>query len=201
MITEKRRQRFQDVLTHRFQDIIVLENIHDPHNALATIRNCDAFGIQTAHFIFETEKVFNPKALGKATSSSANKWVDIVCWEKSKDCFTHLKSQGYKLVATIIDPKARSLYRADFSKQKTALIFGNEGFGISEVAKEMSDELVYIPMNGFVDSINLSVSVGVMLYELSKQRTQFGHFFVSKETQGTILQKWTGLEIKKKMRL
>jgi len=201
MITEQRKQRFNNVIKNRLQDIIVLENIHDPHNALATIRNCDAFGIQTAHFIFETEKVFNPKALGKATSSSANKWVDIVCWKNSKDCFTHLKSQGYKLIATIIDPKAKRLHEADFSKQKTALIFGNEGFGISDTAKEMSDELVYISMNGFVDSINLSVSVGIMLHELSRQRIRSGELFLSKENQQAVLQKWTDLEIKKKMRL
>ena len=55
MITDDRQKRFKDVISHRFQDVIVLENIHDPHNALAAIRNCDAFGIQTAHFVFETE--------------------------------------------------------------------------------------------------------------------------------------------------
>ena len=201
MITEKRRQRFQSVISSRLQDVIVLENIHDPHNALAAIRNCDAFGIQIAHFIFETEKVFNPKALGKATSSSANKWVDIVCWEHSKECFTHLKSGGFKLMATIIDPKAKRLNEADFSKQKTALIFGNEGFGISQTAKDMSDELVYIPMNGFVDSINLSVSVGITLYELVRHRVQQKSFFLSQLEKDNLLRKWTDLEIKKKMRL
>ena len=86
MISEERKKRFQEVTSHRLQDVIVLENIHDPHNALAAVRNCDAFGIQTAHIIFETEKIFNPKELGKVTSSSANKWVDTICWEKTSEC-------------------------------------------------------------------------------------------------------------------
>ena len=201
MITEKRKQRFNEVIGKRLQDVVVLENIHDPHNALAALRNCDAFGVQTAHFIFETEKVFNPKALGKATSSSANKWVDIVCWEHSKDCFTHLKSHGYKLIATIIDPKAKRLDEVEFSRQKTALIFGNEGFGISETAKDISDELVYIPMNGFVDSLNLSVSVGVMLYELEKQRRHTQTYYLAEEERKVLLAKWINDEIRKKCRL
>ena len=167
MISDKRQIRFQSVISHRFQDVIILENIHDPHNALAALRNCDAFGIQTAHFVFETEKIFNPAELGKLTSASANKWIDTVTWNSMLQCSVTLKQQGFRILATVIDPKAKPLQEIDFNKQKIAIIFGNEGFGISETAKKAADELVYIPMNGFVDSINISVSVGLMLYELS----------------------------------
>ncbi|MBI4973811.1 RNA methyltransferase [Candidatus Roizmanbacteria bacterium] len=200
MITEERGQRFQDVISHRFQDVIVLENIHDPHNALAAIRNCDAFGIQTAHVVFETEKIFNPKELGKVTSSSANKWVDTVCWEKSADCYSSLREQGFKIIATIIDPKAKTLSEIDFNKQKNAIVFGNEGFGISETAKKMADELVYIPMSGFVDSINLSVSVGVMLYELSRQRQKKNSFCLTHDEQTDLFRRWSKIDLDKKLR-
>jgi len=201
MITDDRQKRFKDVISHRFQDVIVLENIHDPHNALAAIRNCDAFGIQTAHAVFETEKIFNPKELGKVTSSSANKWVDIVCWKKSVDCYSSLREQGFKIIATIIDPKAKTLSEIDFNKQKNAIVFGNEGFGISETAKKTADELVYIPMNGFVDSINLSVSVGIALYELNRQREKSEAFHLNQNEQDLLLKKWIDSEIKKKYRL
>lgn len=199
MITEERKKRFQDVISKRFQDVIVLENIHDPHNALAALRNCDAFSIQTAHFVFETEKMFNPKELGKVTSSSANKWIDTVCWEKSTDCFTQLKKDGFKIIATIIDPKAKSLHEIDFNIQKTAIIFGNEGFGISETAKKVADELVYIPMNGFVDSINLSVSVGIILYELSRQRQVNNKFKLTQKEQTNLFKKWYRIDLDKKL--
>src|SRR3989338_10256521 len=107
MITEERRNRFQNVISHRFQDVIVLENIHDPHNALAAIRNCDAFGIQTAHFVFETEKIFNPTELGKMTSASANKWIDTVTWNSMLQCSVSLKQHRYKIYASIIYTRAK----------------------------------------------------------------------------------------------
>jgi len=201
MITEKRKQRFQDVINNRLQDVVVLENIHDPHNALASIRNCDAFGVQTAHFVFETEKIFSPDKLGKLTSASANKWLETVTWSHTADCLNLLKKQGFRIVSTIIDLKAKRLHDVDFSEQKTALIFGNEGFGISKIAKDMSDELIYIPMNGFVDSLNLSVSVGVVLYELSKQRQNKKECYLSNTEKNELFEKWVDDEIKKKCRL
>jgi tRNA (guanosine-2'-O-)-methyltransferase len=201
MISEERKNRFKNVISHRFQDVIVLENIHDPHNALAALRNCDAFGIQTAHFIFETEKIFNPKELGKITSSSANKWVDTVCWKKSADCFYQLKKEEFNIIATIIDPSAKPIDEINLNKQKNAIIFGNEGFGISETAKKTADELAYIPMLGFVDSINLSVSVGIMLYKLAGQRKENGTFNLSPKEQDNVRKKWIDDEIKKKYRL
>jgi len=194
-------KRFKQVVSQRLPDCIVLENIHDPHNALAALRNCDAFGIQTVHFIFETEKIFNPKALGKATSSSANKWLDIICWKRSVDCFKKLKSQEYNLIATIIDAKAKKIEQVDFSKQKIAIIFGNEGFGISETAKQMADSLIYIPMQGFVDSLNLSVSVGIFLYELNRQRKRTGKGSLSMAQQKKIMNQWISEEQKRKLRL
>lgn len=201
MLTDDRLDRFKNVISHRFQDVIVLENIHDPHNALAAIRNCDAFGIQTAHVVFETEKIFNPKELGKVTSSSANKWVETVCWEKSAECFNQLKKDGFKMVATTIDPTAKLLSEIDFNKQKTALIFGNEGFGISETAKQMADELVYIPMRGFVDSLNLSVTVGVFLYELFRQREGKTLLHLSENEQQELFKKWKSADERKKLRV
>lgn len=198
ILTEKRLERFKGVASSRLGDCVVLENIHDPHNALAAFRNCDAFGIQTVHIIFETEKIFSPTALGKATSSSANKWVDTVCWKTSQECFRSLKADGFQLTATVIDPKAKKLTEMQFPKQKIALIFGNEGFGISATAKTSADELMYIPMSGFVDSLNLSVSVGVVLYELYKQRYLGKHKILSEKSVAELIDRWVSREQRRK---
>lgn len=170
MLTDERIERLKMVASNRIQDVVVLENIHDPHNAAAALRNCDAFGIQTVHVIFETEKMFNPEKLGKLTSASANKWLTIHTWASTTECFTSLKKDGFYIAATAIDKTAQSFDTFDFPEQKTAYVFGNEGFGITEMAKKLADKLLYLPMYGFVDSLNLSVTVGVVTHSIAKCR-------------------------------
>lgn len=178
MLTDERINRLKTVASNRIQDVVVLENIHDPHNAAAALRNCDAFGIQTVHVIFETEKEFNPEKLGKLTSASANKWLNVMTWTSSKECFTTLKKEGFFIAATAIDTTAQSFDTFELSTQKTAFVFGNEGFGITETAKKMADTLVYLPMYGFVDSLNLSVTVGVVAHHIAtlRQKTNIGRY-------------------------
>lgn len=172
MLTSERTERLKTVASNRIQDIVVLENIHDPHNAAAALRNCDAFGIQTVHVIFETEKMFNPEKLGKLTSASANKWLTIQTWTNTSECFNSLKKEGFYIAATAIDNTAQSFDTFDFPKQKTAYVFGNEGFGITETAKKLADKLLYLPMYGFVDSLNLSVTVGVVAHRVAVRRLE-----------------------------
>jgi tRNA (guanosine-2'-O-)-methyltransferase len=172
MLTEERMERLRTVASNRIRDVVVLENIHDPHNAAAALRNCDAFGIQTVHVIFETEKMFNPEKLGKLTSASANKWLTIQTWTSTSECFTSLKKEGFYIAATAIDNTAQSFDTFDFPTQKTAYVFGNEGFGITETAKRLADKLLYLPMYGFVDSLNLSVTVGVVAHRVAVRRLE-----------------------------
>lgn len=170
MLTDKRIERLKSVAAERLHDIIVLENIHDPHNAAAALRNCDAFGIQEVHVIFETEKMFDPEKLGKLTSASANKWLTVKTWTTTTECFAHLKGRGYTIIATAIDTKAVSFDVLVLPPTPVALVFGNEGFGITETAKKSADMLLYIPMYGFVDSLNLSVTVGICTHYLRSKR-------------------------------
>lgn len=172
MLTDKRIARLKSVAAERLHDIIVLENIHDPHNAAAALRNCDAFGIQEVHVIFETEKMFNPEKLGKLTSASANKWLTVKTWATTEECFAHLKARGYTIIATAIDTKAVSFDTLVLPPNPVALVFGNEGFGITETAKKSADMLLYIPMYGFVDSLNLSVTVGICTHFLRSKRSK-----------------------------
>lgn len=189
-LTNERVQRLTKVASNRLHDIIVLENIHDPHNAAAALRNCDAFGIQEVHVIFETEKMFNPEKLGKLTSASANKWLTVKTWTSTSECFAALKKEGYLIVATAIDKTAQSFDSFELPATKTAFVFGNEGFGITETAKKLADVLIYLPMYGFVDSLNLSVTVGVIAHHIRKVRNNSKECCYSDVESQELSQKW-----------
>ena len=201
MLTEERIHRLKTVASHRLHDVIVLENIHDPHNAAAALRNCDAFGIQTVHVIFETEKMFNPEKLGKLTSASANKWLEIKTWTTTSECFTSLKKEGFHIAATAIEKTAQSFDTYEFPKQKMAFVFGNEGFGITETAKNMADTLIYIPMYGFVDSLNLSVTVGVVAHQIVVQRLKTGVAQYSPQESHELATSWIAEDEKRRTRV
>ncbi len=199
-LTDERVKRLQDVASKRVKDAIVLENIHDPHNAAAALRNCDAFGIQTVHVIFETEKMFNPEKLGKLTSASANKWLTIKTWTSTAECFTSLKKEGFYLAATAIDAKAQSFDDFAFPDTKIAFIFGNEGFGITETAKKLADTLVYLPMQGFVDSLNLSVTVGIVTHKIALERTKTGKARFTPNEAKALSSEWIQRDEESRMR-
>ncbi len=201
MLTPERTSRLKKVASQRIKDIIVLENIHDPHNAAAALRNCDAFGIQEVHVIFETEKQFDAQKLGKLTSASANKWLTVKTWDTTKDCINHLKARGYTIIVTAIDEKATSFDTLNLPHTPCAFVFGNEGFGISETAKELSDIITYIPMYGFVDSLNLSVTVGVVVHALRKMRGKRGSTSFSEEEVSTLFDTWEKRDIQEKLRI
>ncbi len=171
--TPKRLARIQKVVANRTRDIVVvLENIHDPHNAAAILRSADACGIQDVYFIFEGQKPYNPAKVGKVSSSSANKWLTFHIFRTAVECLEELRSKGYTIVSTLLDPEAKSLYELCVSNKKIALVVGNEHVGISQSIKEMSDVLVYIPMRGFVESLNVSVAAAVSLFEIVRQQNE-----------------------------
>jgi tRNA (guanosine-2'-O-)-methyltransferase len=165
-----------------------LEDIHDPHNAAAVWRSVDGFGFQKVYLIFEKEKVFNPKKIGKASSSSANKWLDFKIFKSTKECLEELEKEGYKIFATVLDREAKKLGETDFRTQKVAMILGNEHRGLSETAVKMADEKIYIPMRGMVQSFNLSVTAAIVMYEMDRQRG--GGFGLSEEEKGEIGKRW-----------
>lgn len=171
MISKKRLARFKKVIAQRQAGLtLVLEDIHDPHNAAAILRTCDGLGIQEVYFIFDQEKRYNPRRVGKVSSSSANKWLTFKIFPSAKDCFKELKKQKYQICATILDTKAENASHADLTQKKIALVVGNEHRGISEYVKTHADRLLYYPMAGFVESFNVSVSAALFLYEIIRQR-------------------------------
>ena len=172
MVTSHRDQKLKRVARQRQKGIVVvLEDIYDPHNALAVLRTCDVFGIQSVYFCFERQEYYNPGQLGKSSSSSANKWVDIKTFSSTQECIDKLRSEEYTLLATCLDEDAKDLMGSELTDQRLALFLGNEHAGLSGKVLEQADKKLKIPMFGMIESLNLSVSAAIFLYEITRQRS------------------------------
>ncbi len=171
--SEKRLQRIEDTIKKRQPSLrMVIENVHDPHNVSAIFRSCDAVGVPKVSLLYHVEEF--PK-LSKITSSSATKWVDSDRYSKVEDCYADLRKQGYKIYASMLDEKAIKLHEIDFT-EKVAIVLGNENRGVSEEAARLADATYYIPMQGMVQSLNVSVAAAVTLYEALRQRDVKGMY-------------------------
>ncbi|MCB0497729.1 MAG: RNA methyltransferase [Cyclobacteriaceae bacterium] len=163
-VTEHKQKLVEKVLEQRTRHItVVLENIYHPHNASAVVRSCDCFGVQDVHVIEgHNEYNINPYVV-----RGSAKWISIHKYPLSEledSCYDQLKNQGYKLIGTTPDPSYKSIRDID-SNAKIALVFGTEETGLSKYAMEQMDDYAHIPMHGFTESFNLSVSAAICLYE------------------------------------
>ena len=164
-LTEQRKVRFLQVLEQRTKFLTVaIEDVFQMHNASAVIRSCEAFGIQEAHVI---EGKYGNQ-LDSEIAMGAEKWVDVHRYQTTQDCIDHLKKEGYSVVATT--PHTNDKFLEDFQLEgKTALFFGTERNGLSQEVLEQADAFLKIPMNGFTESLNISVAAAIMLQMLSSQ--------------------------------
>lgn len=169
-ITENRIDLINKNIDNRTRYItLALENIYQPQNASAVIRSCDCFGIQDLHVIENSnEYTLNPDVV-----MGASKWVDLYRYNEKDnntlDTINSLKQQGYRIVATTPHTKDILLPDFDLSKGKSAFFFGTELTGLSDVVMENADEFVKIPMYGFTESFNISVSAALVLNHLATQ--------------------------------
>lgn len=158
-ITPVRHETFVKVLQYRTRHIaVMLENIYQPHNASAVLRSSDAFGVQDIHVI-EQEKTFKPNqeiAMGSA------KWVSIHHHNNIEDAYNNMRTKGYKIIATTVENNPNTLDKFNIN-EPSILVFGNELNGLSQKALSYADSTMYIPMFGFVESFNISVSVAIIL--------------------------------------
>lgn len=169
MPTERRIERLKTVLRHRQLDLtVVCENIHDPHNVSAILRSCDAAGVQDVHLLY-TEEQF-PK-LGKKSSASAKKWLNFHKHRSYTELKETLHRQNMQILATAVRPDAENIYDIDFTLP-TAIVVGNEHRGVSDEMLEIADKHIYIPMQGIVESLNVSVATAVILFEAVRQRRE-----------------------------
>lgn len=167
-LTPERWEKIQKVSAERTRHLtVVMENIYYTQNMSAVVRTCDCMGVQDVHIIGRK----NSPRINTNVALGAGNWVNVHRDNKSPvtEALQKIKDQGYRLVATLPGDGSRSLYDLDVERGKIALLFGQEVCGLSEEAQAMADEKVTIPMWGFADSFNISVSAGICLYELKKK--------------------------------
>ena len=168
-ITESRNKLLDEVLQSRTRYVTVaLEDIFQPHNASAVLRTCDCFGVQDVHIIENQNKYeVNPDvALG------SSKWLNLVRYDRGDDnsdeAFRNLKEKGYTLVAT--SPRKNGILLSELPPEiKPAFVFGTELRGLSETALSAADLHMRIPMYGFTESFNISVSAALILHEYTEK--------------------------------
>lgn len=171
--TKEREGKVRRVLALRQPDLrVVLEDITNIHNASAIIRTCDAAGVLYIEVVSSNKEPF---PVNEAISTRAEKWVEIRCHSSIEECLVELKKEGFKIVSTCISEESLPFTSLNYT-QPIAIVFGNESEGVSPAALELADYRIKIPMFGMVQSLNLSVSAGIILYEALKQRWEKGFF-------------------------
>ena len=170
-LTEERRTQFDRVLDERTDSLtVVVEGMVDLGNVGAVMRSADGFGVQSVHAV-DTADAYKRS---RRTSQGADKWLDRWRWSSPDECVSHLRANGYGIIATDLAPGARPLDEVDLT-ERAAIVFGNELDGISDRMRSMADERLVIPMAGFAESFNISVAAAVTLHEAHRQRVvRFG---------------------------
>lgn len=167
-LTPQRIKLFDKVLNMRTRHItVVLEDIYQKQNASAVLRTCDCFGIQDVHIIEDR----NEFQVNREIAMGASKWLSLHRYNNavnnSIEVIKSLKKDGYRIVATTPHNDDQELQDFDITKGKTALVFGSELPGITETVMNEADEFLKIPMYGFTESFNISVSAAILLHSLT----------------------------------
>jgi len=197
-VVEERRELFEEKIEQRTKHItVVLENVFQGRNISASIRSADCFGIQDVHII-ENDNIFNDDS---EVSMGAEKWISITRHNQEKhnstDTIKKLKAEGYQIIATTPHNTDCDLFDLDISKQKVALFFGAEVRGCSEQTLALADKKMKIPMYGFTESFNISVSVSLCLQHLTyKLRKASFDWKMTEDEKDTAMLQWLRNSIK-----
>lgn len=163
--SENRRELFNRLVLNRTRHICVMvEDIYQAHNASAVLRSCDCFGVQDIHVVEQHNK-FNPNS---DVAMGSNKWVDVYKYRQTLEAYDALRAQGYQIIATTPHENDTLIDTLDITRP-TALVFGTELTGLTPTAIEHADGYVKIPMYGFTESFNISVSAALSLYCLTEK--------------------------------
>lgn len=196
-VTENKRQLIDSRINDRTRHItVVLEDIFEAHNASAVLRSADCFGVQDVHIVENT----NYYELSRKVDLGSSKWLHLHQYREDHDnttfCINKLKSEGYSIVATSPHTDSVSLQELPVDKP-LALMFGTEKLGLSTNAMELADHHMYIPMYGFTESLNISVSAAICLQHLAERiRAESIDWQLSEQEKSDLLHEWTRLCLK-----
>lgn len=167
-LTDRRKVLFQKILADRTRHFTVAtEDVYQLHNTSAVMRTCDVFGIQDLHVV---EELFG-KRVDKEIAMGAQKWVSLNRYNSIDDCITKLKNSGYQIIATTPHNDSTLLHEFDVTK-KSAFFFGKESEGLSDKVMDAADGFLKIPMYGFTESLNISVSAAIILQSVVSKLKQ-----------------------------
>ncbi len=170
-LTDRRTTEIERVLDNRTLDVaVVVDGMVDLGNVSAIMRSAEAFGIQTVHAI-DTSNAFKRS---RRTTRGADKWIDRYRWEDPESCLAGLRGDGFQILLADASSDAVPLADVDLTG-RIAIVFGNERDGVSAATRNNVDGLIRIPMDGFVESLNVSVAASIVLHEVHRQRvTRYG---------------------------
>lgn len=172
-MTLARFNKIKACLEKRQPDLTVItDNVHKPHNVSAIMRTCDAVGVHAFHAVMRNDKAFRARS---GIAMGSDKWLDLHLYEDTVEPVGNLQQQGFKVVAVHKSDRSTDFREIDYC-QKTAVLFGAELFGVSDIVASMADAHVFIPMLGMVESYNVSVAAAIVLLEAQRQRSAEGYY-------------------------
>jgi tRNA (guanosine-2'-O-)-methyltransferase len=192
-ITDHKKEFIQEVIDQRTRHVtVVLEDIYQSQNASAVVRTCECMGLQDVHIVENTAKYeVNTRVL-----KGSHRWMNLVRY-KSHDrnntdtCFEQLRKQQYTIYAADPAEDGISIHDLDPTAGRIAVVFGNELRGVSSHALAQSDKKVRIPMYGFTESLNISVSVAITINTLiSRLRDGEWTYGLSAEEKDELTLQW-----------
>lgn len=193
LLTDRRRALFKEVLAQRTRHFtVVTEDVYQLHNTSAVMRSCDVFGIQDLHVVEEKYG----KRIDREIAMGAQKWVNLFRYDTIKGCIASLRKQGYQIIATTPHDESTLLHEFDVTK-KSAFFFGKENDGLSDLVLQEADGVLKIPMYGFTESLNISVSAAIILQEVvTRMRIENVPWALSDAEKLEIEMAWTQKTIK-----
>ena len=201
LVSEKRLCRIEETLARRTRYVtVVLEDIYQSQNASAVLRTCECFGVQDVHII----ENYNTYNINPMVLKGSDKWLNINRYNQSENnsaaAVNRLKSEGYRIIATSLHEESTALDAFDVGKGKCAVVFGNEHQGVSEYLLNQADEFLKVSMYGFTQSLNISVSAGVILsYLTEKIRNSPVEWWLTTAEKESLRAEWLQCSVKFKI--
>lgn len=195
-----RKERIEQVVSLRTRNVtVVLDRLEDTFNMAAVLRTCEGMGLQDVHVIRNPDAPFAPNS---KVTQGCDKWLDLHVWKDFTSCARKLKADGYRVLASAIQPGATSLFELKFD-QRIAIVLGNERYGVSEEVLRESDGTFWIPMRGFSQSMNISAAASACITRAISWRLE--HLGpsgdLSAEEKQTLTEQFSFLSVKQRGRV
>jgi tRNA (guanosine-2'-O-)-methyltransferase len=165
-VTEVRRARLREVIARRLASVaLVFDRPYDPHNGAAVLRSCEAFGVQHLHVV---ERPGTPFSVARSVARGAEKWIDVTCHARPATAIAWAAAEGMSLVAT--HPEGELAPDELGRMARVCVVLGNEREGIDAELARACSARVRVPMRGFVESLNVSVTAAILLHAATQCR-------------------------------